>query len=170
MCEIKKNIASNIAKYRKLMKLSQQELADKIGVKRFTTVSSWERGGNIPDVEVLFKLCTLFNISVDEMYGVKRYMNNLAEDSKRFEAISEYFKKMGFDFQYSPIKGHTEDVKNSSNKIIGKAQNIDEYEFLLFKNGLKAVFTESEFEELQNGVKETIEGRFYKKVLEQKKK
>ncbi len=74
MADIRKNIAANITKHRKLMKLSQKELAEAVGVKSFTTVSSWERGGNIPDIETLFKLCTLFNISADEMYGIKHQL------------------------------------------------------------------------------------------------
>lgn len=71
MGTIRQNIAYNIGFHRKRLKLSQKELAEKVGVKSLTTVSSWERGANAPDVETLFKLCDLFGISVDEMYGVK---------------------------------------------------------------------------------------------------
>ncbi len=70
MSNIRKNIASNILKHRKALNLSQQELADLVGVKSLTTVSSWERGANSPDIEIISKLCALFKISVDEMYGM----------------------------------------------------------------------------------------------------
>lgn len=65
---IRKNIQANIAKYRKKSGLSQAELAQKIGVKN-STVSSWERGANAPDIETLFSICKLFNVTVADMFG-----------------------------------------------------------------------------------------------------
>ena len=65
---IRKNIQANISKYRKKSGLSQAELAQKIGVKN-STVSSWERGANAPDIETLFRICKLFNVTVADMFG-----------------------------------------------------------------------------------------------------
>ena len=65
---IRKNIQANISKYRKKSGLSQAELAQKIGVKN-STVSSWERGANAPDIETLFSICKLFNVTVADMFG-----------------------------------------------------------------------------------------------------
>ena len=65
---IRKNIQANISKYRKKSGLSQAELAKKIGVKN-STVSSWERGANAPDIETLFSICKLFNVTVADMFG-----------------------------------------------------------------------------------------------------
>ena len=47
---------------------------------------------------------------------------------------------------------------------------IKRWEITLSKDGHTATFTDAEFEELQAGAKEAIEGKFYKKVLEQQKK
>lgn len=87
--DIRKNIASNITKYRKQMKLSQKELAEAVGAKSLTTVSSWERGANAPDIETLFKLCDLFHISVDEMYGVKHSLDREVDSMQGLIAILE---------------------------------------------------------------------------------
>lgn len=65
---IRKNIQANISKYRKKSGLSQAELAQKIGVKN-STVSSLERGANAPDIETLFSICKLFNVTVADMFG-----------------------------------------------------------------------------------------------------
>ena len=65
---IRKNIQANISKYRKKSGLSQAELAQKIGVKN-STVSSWERRANAPDIETLFSICKLFNVTVADMFG-----------------------------------------------------------------------------------------------------
>ncbi|MCL2690581.1 MAG: hypothetical protein FWE57_12155 [Chitinispirillia bacterium] len=40
------------------------------GVQKFKNVSSWERGVNLHNIETLFKLCEIFDITMDEMYGV----------------------------------------------------------------------------------------------------
>ncbi|MDD3206734.1 MAG: helix-turn-helix transcriptional regulator [Lachnospiraceae bacterium] len=68
MGSLRDNISSNIAYYRKLNKLTQKELGEKLGVKS-TTVSNWEQGANAPDMEILFDLCKLFNISVTDVFG-----------------------------------------------------------------------------------------------------
>lgn len=70
MGDIRNSISSNIVYYRKKAGLTQGQLALKIGVKA-TSVSSWERGANAPDIETLYELCKLFGVSLDQMYGVK---------------------------------------------------------------------------------------------------
>ncbi|MDR0306943.1 MAG: helix-turn-helix domain-containing protein [Chitinispirillales bacterium] len=70
MKHIHENIVNNIISHRKRLNLSQEQLAEKAGVKKFTTVSNWERGANLPNTETLFKLCEIFGITMDEMYGV----------------------------------------------------------------------------------------------------
>ena len=51
-----------------------------------------------------------------------------------------------------------------------RVQIADEILTVLSKDGHTATFTDAEFEELQAGAKEAIEGKFFKKVLEQQKK
>lgn len=63
------NIRNNIIKYRKLMGLKQSDLAEMLGIAP-TSVSSWERGANAPDIETLIKICKIFKISLSEMYGI----------------------------------------------------------------------------------------------------
>lgn len=65
---IKNTIAANIAFYRKRNKLTQQELAQKLNAKN-TTVSTWERGSSLPDVETLFSICQILHVTLSEMYG-----------------------------------------------------------------------------------------------------
>ena len=53
-------IGKQIKKYRTEMKLSQEELAEKIFVSR-QTISNWENNKNYPDVKRLLLLSSLFN-------------------------------------------------------------------------------------------------------------
>lgn len=79
MGDIRDNISNNITFYRKKLGYTQNQLAEKIGVKT-TSVSSWERGANSPDIETLYAICKLFNISLDEMYGVNTENGYLVND------------------------------------------------------------------------------------------
>lgn len=53
---------------RKQNLLSQQELADKMGVSK-QTISQYERGVREPDFESLEALCDIFNVSSDYILG-----------------------------------------------------------------------------------------------------
>ncbi len=59
-------LQNQIKKYRKLMKLSQEELAEKVYVTR-QTVSNWENGKSYPDIHSLLTLSSLFEVSLDEL-------------------------------------------------------------------------------------------------------
>lgn len=56
-------IGSLITKYRKENNLTQQQLADKLGVSN-TAVSKWECGNNLPDITMLKPLSQVLNINV----------------------------------------------------------------------------------------------------------
>jgi len=51
---------------RKQAKLTQKELADKLGVSD-KLISKWETGNGMPDISLLNELCSILNISVNEL-------------------------------------------------------------------------------------------------------
>lgn len=59
-------ISGQIKKYRGSLKLSQEELAEKVYVSR-QSISNWENGKNYPDIHSLLLLSTLFNVSLDQL-------------------------------------------------------------------------------------------------------
>lgn len=59
-------ISSNIASLRKMKGLSQEALADRIGVSR-QTVAKWESGESAPDVEHCDAMAELFEVSLDAL-------------------------------------------------------------------------------------------------------
>lgn len=61
-----KTIGERIAEYRKLMKMTQEELAEKLGVSG-QAVSKWENDISCPDIMTLPLLADIFGISVDEL-------------------------------------------------------------------------------------------------------
>lgn len=52
-------------------KLTQKELADKLGVT-FQAVSKWENGKNIPDIAILKRMCELYNMDINEILDAKK--------------------------------------------------------------------------------------------------
>lgn len=54
---------------REANKLSQVELAKKIGVKK-QTISNWENDNIFPSIEMLIKVCNFFHVSSDYMLGL----------------------------------------------------------------------------------------------------
>ncbi len=59
---------NRIYELRKDAQMSQQQLADKIGVNK-QTISQYERGVREPQFDTLGKLCDFFNVSIDYLLG-----------------------------------------------------------------------------------------------------
>lgn len=65
-----RTIQLKLAWLRKRQGITQQELANHIGFS-FQTISKWENGVTMPDVTVLPVLADYFQVSVDELLGLK---------------------------------------------------------------------------------------------------
>ena len=59
-----KTLGTKIAEYRKLKKMTQEELASKLNVSS-QAVSKWENDLSIPDLQILIELSDIFNVSLD---------------------------------------------------------------------------------------------------------
>ena len=63
--------ANRLLQYRKENNLSQEELAEKIGVSR-QAVSKWERAEASPDTDNLIRLAEIYGVTLDEMLTGKK--------------------------------------------------------------------------------------------------
>lgn len=61
---------NNLRYLRKTNQMSQDELAEKLGYKSFTTVQKWEDGSAFPRVSTLKKIADIFNIDVDHLLNL----------------------------------------------------------------------------------------------------
>ena len=61
-------LATNILKYRKKSGLSQEELANKLGIT-FQAVSKWENAKAAPDVTFLPCMAEVFECSIDDLFS-----------------------------------------------------------------------------------------------------
>lgn len=76
-------IGKFIAECRKMKKLTQEELALKLGISN-RAVSKWERGLNLPDASLMLELSNIFNITINEllcgeMIEKEEYLNKAEE-------------------------------------------------------------------------------------------
>lgn len=61
-------LGDKILELRKKMRLSQEELAERVLVTR-QTISKWELGETSPDIKQAKELSKIFNVSLDELVG-----------------------------------------------------------------------------------------------------
>ncbi len=64
-------IGKFIAEQRKEQKLTQEELAEKLGIT-YKAVSKWECGKGLPDASIMIELCEILNISVNDLLSGER--------------------------------------------------------------------------------------------------
>lgn len=68
----------NLIRSRKKSGLSQEEVAAKLGVSR-QTVSKWELGETLPDIQQAKKLSTLYHITLDELVELDLQVKEIQE-------------------------------------------------------------------------------------------
>ena len=96
--------AKNLRKLRQEKKMTQEQVADKLGVSA-QSVSRWETGATFPDILLLPEIAKLYGVLVDDLFkespeGYKNYANRLFavyENSRKHEdfiAASTEYEKM----------------------------------------------------------------------------
>ena len=78
------NLSENLHFLRKRDKITQEELADRLGVSR-QAVSKWETGEAFPETDKLIMLCDMFNVSLDELVRG----NAVREEKKEEEPLQD---------------------------------------------------------------------------------
>lgn len=58
--------SKNLTTLRKFNKMTQEELAEKVGVSR-QSVAKWETGESVPDIEKCKAISEVFSVSLDEL-------------------------------------------------------------------------------------------------------
>lgn len=165
-------IGEKIKHWRVQKGLSQKELGDQIGMSQ-QQIGQYETGTRTPKQETLLKIAKALGVHLRDLSDdswleeIDRQHPTAGKEYARYKAVNQYLEEMGFIISERPIKWHWE---NENDPPEDRVQTVDEWGITLSKDGHTATFTDAEFEELQAGAKEAIEGRFYKKVLEQQKK
>lgn len=94
--EMKKEIGKRIKEFRKLAKLSQVELAEKLSVTN-RAVSNWESGANGVDVELIPAICEALHISPNDLMdtpSVQTLSPEALEFARRFDKLDAHGKRV----------------------------------------------------------------------------
>lgn len=69
------NFSEKLKAKRKEFGMSQEQLAEKIGVSR-QAITKWETDGGMPDIENILSIASLFNTTVDDLLSAERQLKN----------------------------------------------------------------------------------------------
>lgn len=94
----KKLIGNRIKQERINIRLTQEELAQKLGLNNKSSISQYEKGDAIPSDDIKFQMAKIFDCSIDYLLGKSDVRNPKQETS-----INEYLLSIGFDIKnYNP--------------------------------------------------------------------
>lgn len=125
---IKKNISKNIGKYREASGMSQKELAQKLGVVP-SRISNWETGANCPTIDILFEVCEILHVSINDIYGVypdSKFILQYDEQKiiKKYRSLDHHGKEM-VDFILQKEWERSTHVKDNVIKYKASTANLE---------------------------------------------
>lgn len=81
--KLEMKLETRLKQRRNTLQMTQEEVAEKIHVSR-QTISNWENGRNLPDINSLILISEIYAISLDElMKGDPKMVKKLDEKIKR---------------------------------------------------------------------------------------
>lgn len=119
------NFGKNLQILRKMADMTQENLAEKMGVSR-QTISKWELESVLPEVEKLVELCDTFHCSIDQLLKGNMDYSNKAYSEIRIVAV-EAFRYISYpvisgepeEDAISHVERWAEQLKIKSPHIIG---------------------------------------------------
>lgn len=143
-----------IRKLRRTLDLTQQEFADKIGMKR-NTVANYETGRNDPSASVITLICREFNVNENWLRtGTGEMFCQLSEDDEFFKATESIVKNndveiMSLLVEYWKLDEVSKDVFRNYLRNVSKRIETTETK----DNSM----TVEEFKEIYNSIPDTPE-------------
>lgn len=118
---VKKNISKNIGKYREAIGMSQKELANRLGVVP-SRISNWETGANCPTIDILFQVCEILGVSINDIYGVypdSKFILRYDEQDilKKYRDLDAHGKEM-VDFTLSKEYERSKAEKKKEDNVV----------------------------------------------------
>ena len=86
-------LSDNLKIIRKENNLSQEQLAEKLGVSR-QAVSKWESGQSYPEMDKVLLICKMFNYNIDELMNenIKEVNDDKQSKSNLNKYIEDFFE------------------------------------------------------------------------------
>ncbi len=106
---MKLTIGENIRKFRKKNDLTQEALADRLGVT-YQSISRWENGTTYPDLELIPAISAVLSVTVDELLG----MPQIEKEKRAVETFDELRREcMKRDYDVDKIVNLLRDIRRN---------------------------------------------------------
>lgn len=105
-------VGNRIREVRKFKKMSQTILGENVGVGK-TTISNYETGYSLPDIETLAKIASTLNVSTDYLVGINNNQKEFSTNNHyEIEKIIDKTEKTllneeGLTFNGKPVSKET---------------------------------------------------------------
>lgn len=96
-------INENIRQLRRDAGMTQEQLAEQLGVTR-QTISKWENGSSVPDADVVSKMASLLDVPVNELLGCASDKNITSNDCAKILAMMNEEQAAKNHFRKSVIR------------------------------------------------------------------
>lgn len=106
-------IGDNIKKYRKIKKLSRNNLAKKIDISS-STLAGYENGYRLPNIEILMQISNELDISIDSLCNNKTNLKEIDQLNKIINQKDEIIDQLN---KIIKLKDQTIDFLNFSSKV-----------------------------------------------------
>lgn len=139
-------VANRLYQYRKKMGISQEELAEKIGVSR-QAVSKWERAEASPDTDNLIELAHVYGVTLDELLQGQTEPaaeETAAEEDADASEQSEESPRRGINFDSEDEKVHVGWDGIHVHDKHGTKVDIDRKGVFVTENGEQKVYTDAD--------------------------
>ena len=124
------SLSQNIRNRRQELKLSQEYVADRLGVSR-QAVSKWENGRSEPTASNLVELAALFEVSITELVGPPERAEDGTEEKRPNLILRRNLSLLALSFQTGALHSCTQVLY-----ITVDGQRVPDYRFMLIKIGL----------------------------------
>ncbi|MBO4406734.1 MAG: helix-turn-helix transcriptional regulator [Clostridia bacterium] len=162
---MKMMLAENIRKFRKERSLTQEQLAETLGVTA-GAVYKWESRLSVPDLELIVEMADFFDVSVDVLLGYEVKDNRLEATVKRLQEYRRQKDRGGLAEAEKALKKypHSFQVVNASAALY-RAFGIDSGDKALFRRALE-LLEESRLLLSQNEDPQISEQTIYGRIAE----
>lgn len=92
-------LPENIRYMRKYLNMSQEELADRLGYKSYTTIQKWESGVSEPPLKKLKQLAEIFDMDMDVLTNNRL----MTEEEFLSQKVRDFVQKHPDTFSVDPI-------------------------------------------------------------------
>lgn len=119
------NIGAVIKNHRKMQGLTQEEMANRLGVTA-SAVNKWENGASLPDVTMLAPIARLLGITVDTLLSFREHLTE-QEQRDKVQTLWNLLNGGNYDEAYAFAVTNAEEYPNCHSLALWLAQALETY-------------------------------------------